>query len=213
MGRAQQCLIVEDDYDGEFRYAGQPLAALYSFDSRERVLYLGTLNKAMFVTLRLAYLIVPRELVEPLANIRTQMDGFTPALTQMTMSLFMDEGHFASHLRRMRMLYAGKRTTLIEHLAPLARYGWTWSNNPAGMHLMLRHASGDYVRAVAVAANSLDLVLLSSYRHTEAEDDGLFLRFGALDVKTLQTGSATLVAHCVAVHEATRRKSRKVKKG
>ena len=197
--------IVEDDYDGEFRYAGQPLAALYSFDSRERVLYLGTLNKAMFVSLRLAYLIVPRELVEPLANIRTQMDGFTPAVTQMTMSLFMDEGHFSSHLRRMRMLYAAKRTALIKHLAPLAGYGWTWSNNPAGMHLMLRHADGDYVRAVAVAANSLDLALLSSYRRTEAEDDGLFLRFGALDEKSLQTGSATLVAHSVALHETARR--------
>jgi len=63
--------IVEDDYDGEFRYEGQPLTALYSLDSNARVLYVGTLNKAMFVGLRVAYAVVPEEIVEPLANIRT----------------------------------------------------------------------------------------------------------------------------------------------
>ena len=71
----------------------------------------------MFVSLRLAYLVVPEELVEPLANIRTQFDGFTPALTQMTMSLFMDEGYFSSHLRRMRAVYGAKRAALVEGLA------------------------------------------------------------------------------------------------
>lgn len=131
--------IIEDDYDGELRYAGQPLVSLYSLDSQARVLYLGTLNKAMFASLRLAYAVVPEELVEPLANLRTQMDGFTPALTQMTMSLFLDEGYFSSHLRSMRGLYAGKRKVLVDGLAPLAERGWTWSSNPAGMHLLVRH--------------------------------------------------------------------------
>jgi len=102
--------LIEDDYDGEFRYEGQPLASLYSLDSHERVLYLGTLNKAMFVSLRLAYLVVPERLVEPLANIRTQLDGFTAPQTQMTMSMFMDEGQFSSHLRRLtsKVLRAGQ---------------------------------------------------------------------------------------------------------
>jgi GntR family transcriptional regulator/MocR family aminotransferase len=121
-----QAWIVEDDYDGEFRYAGQPLASLYSLDSRARVLYLGTLNKSMFVSLRLAYAVVSEELVEPLANLRTHMDGFTPPLTQMTMSFFMDEGYFSSHLRSMRTVYAAKRKMLVEGLAPMAARGWTW---------------------------------------------------------------------------------------
>jgi GntR family transcriptional regulator/MocR family aminotransferase len=191
--------VVEDDYDSEFRYEGQPLATLYSLDSCERVLYLGTLNKSMFVSLRLAYLVVPAELVEPLANIRTQIDGFTPAMPQMTMSLFMDEGYFSSHLRRMRAVYGAKRTALLEGLAPLAADGWTWSNNPAGVHLLVRHKNGAYVRAVA-ARSSLDLALLNSYRATRGRDDGLFLRFGGLDDSSLQMGLATLV-------EATRQAS------
>src|SRR5207245_1349605 len=78
---------------------------------------------SMFVSLRVAYAVVPEEIVEPLANIRTQMDGFTPAVRQMAMSLFMDEGHFSSHLRRMRAVYGAKRSALVEGLAPLAAGG------------------------------------------------------------------------------------------
>ena len=185
--------IVEDDYDGEFRYAGQPLASLYSLDSLARVLYLGTLNKSMFVSLRLAYAVVSEELVEPLANIRTHMDGFTPPLTQMTMSFFMDEGYFSSHLRSMRAVYGAKRKTLVEGLAPMAGRGWTWSDNPAGMHLLVRHKRGEHVRVIA-KASSLDLALLSKYRATRAQDDGLFLRFGALGPESLQAGVHELVA-------------------
>lgn len=185
--------VVEDDYDGEFRYEGQPLTALHSLDSHARVLYIGTLNKSMFVSLRLAYAVVPEELLEPLANIRTQLDGFTPAVQQMAMSVFMDEGHFSSHLRRMRAVYGAKRAALVEGLAPLAALGWTWSNNSAGMHLLVRHQRGDYVRAVA-AASSLDLALLSTYRVARTTDDGLFLRFGALDRASLRAGVTALVA-------------------
>jgi GntR family transcriptional regulator/MocR family aminotransferase len=185
--------VVEDDYDGEFRYAGQPLTALHSLDSQARVLYIGTLNKSMFVSLRLAYAVVPEELLEPLANIRTQLDGFTPAVWQMAMSFFMDEGHFSSHLRHMRAVYGAKRAALVEGLAPLAALGWTWSSNPAGLHLLVRHERGDYVRAVA-AASSLDLALLSTYRVARTSDDGLFLRFGALDRASLTAGVTALVA-------------------
>jgi GntR family transcriptional regulator/MocR family aminotransferase len=156
------------------------------------VLYVGTLNKSMFVSLRLAYAVLPDELVERLANIRTQLDGFTAATRQMAMSLFMEEGHFPPHLRRMRAVYGAKRAALVEGLAPLVGRGWKWSNNPAGMHLLVRHQRGDYVRSVA-AASSLDLALLSSYRIARTGDDGLFLRFGALDATSLDAGIKTLV--------------------
>ena len=185
--------ILEDDYDGDFRYEGQPLTALYALDSHARVLYVGTLNKCMFVSLRLAYAVVPEALVEPLANIRTQLDGFTPAVRQMAMSLFMDEGRFSSHLRHMRTVYGAKRAVLVEGLAPLLGQGWSWSSNPAGMHLLIRHALGGYVRAVA-ASSPLDLALLSSYRVARSGDDGLLLRFGALDAPSLRAGVEALVA-------------------
>ena len=185
--------IVEDDYDGEFRYGGQPLTPLRALDAHARVVYLGTLSKATFVSLRLAYAVVPNALVEPLANLRTQIDGFTPALPQMTMALFMEEGRLASHLRRMRAAYGAKRAALVEGLAPLGERGWTWSANPAGMHLMVRHASGERVRAVT-RASDLDLALLSRYRLAPGRDDGLFLRFGGLGETGLRQGLKTLRA-------------------
>src|SRR5215831_584278 len=185
--------LVDDDYDGEFRYVGQPLTTLHSLDALERVIYLGTLSKAMFVSLRLAYAVVPEAIVEPLASLRTQLDGFTPALPQMAMSLFMEEGHFASHLRRMRAVYGAKRAELIEAIAPLAKRGWKWSPNPAGLHLLVRHADGRRVRAT-VAASSLDLATLAPYRAEPARDDGLFLRYGGLAPSELRTGAAELLA-------------------
>jgi len=184
--------IVEDDYDSEFRYCGRPLTPVASLDSRERVLYVGTLSKVTFVSLRLAYAVVPEAMVEPLADLRTQLDGFSPALAQATMSLFMDEGHLATHLRRMRAVYAGKRATLVQGLAPLARRGWSWPANAAGLHLLVRHASGAHVRAVA-AASGLELAFLRSYRAKAARDDGLLLRFGGLDLESIGRGARALV--------------------
>lgn len=194
--------IVEDDYDGEFRYEGQPLTALHSLDSQGRVIYAGTLNKSMFVALRIAYAVVPEEIAEPLANIRTQMDGFTPAVPQKAVSLFLAEGYFASHLRRMRTVYASKRTALIEVLEPLAALGWEWPDNPAGMHLLATHRDGAYVRAVA-AVSRLDLATLGTYRIARARGDGLLLRFGALDGTAIRQGGRTLVETAQNVRSAT----------
>ena len=185
--------IVEDDYDGEFRYEGQPLTALHTLDPEARVVYLGTLSKAMFVSLRLAYAVVPPQLVEPLADIRTQLDGFSPAFSQMATSLFLDEGHFATHLRRMRVIYGAKREALVEGLAPLASRGWTWPSNPAGLHLLVRHRDGEHVERVAARAPKLDLARLDAYRARPRSDDGLFLRFGSLDLQGLHQGVAELV--------------------
>src|SRR5262249_30138288 len=126
-------------------------------------------------------------------NLRTQIDGFTPALPQRTMALFMEEGRLSSHLRRMRAAYGAKRAALVAGLAPLLERGWTWSANPAGLHLVARHASGERGRAVT-RAGALDRALLSRYRHDAAPGDGLFLRYGGLDDRALRAGIRTLLA-------------------
>src|SRR5262249_8358235 len=113
-------------------------------------------------------------------------------VTQVAMSLFMDEGHFSAHLRRMRGVYRAKRSALLDVLAPMASLGWTWPSNPAGMHLLLSHRDGRYVRAVA-QRSELDLALLSAYRQGPRDGDGLLLRFGALDSQTIAEGAATLL--------------------
>lgn len=192
--------VVEDDYDGEFRYGCQPLTPLYALDPGARVIYVGTLSKTTFVSLRLAYTVVPEEIVEPLASLRTQIDGFTPALPQMTMALFMEEGYYSAHLRRMRAIYGAKRADLVSGLGPLAARGWTWPENPAGLHLLVSHPSSALVRATR-AASTLDLALLSAYRIRKAPGDGLFLRFGGLQAAEMRAGVEALL---VAARDAAR---------
>ncbi len=184
--------IIEDDYDGEFRYDGQLLTALRTLDVSGRVLYLGSLSKAMFVSLRLAYAVVPQSLVELLADVRTHLDGFTAPLPQRTASLFINEGYFAAHLRRMRQIYAAKYAALNQGLSPLGAWGWKWPRNPAGMHLAICHRNSNYVRRTAHVAG-IDVRPLSSYRVINDSGDGLFLRFGALDLPTIHAGARALV--------------------
>ncbi len=190
--RKNDAWLLEDDYDGEFRYAGQPLTTLHALDQNARVIYLGTLSKSMFVSLRLAFVVVPAALVESLANIRTQLDAFSPPLAQLAMSRFMDEGHFSAHVRHMRGVYAAKCAQITEGLAPLSAQGWTWPDKPVGLQIMLRHRDGDRVRRVA-EASGLDVALLSGYRSRPARDDGLFLRFGGLREDAIAAGVAALV--------------------
>jgi len=193
---ARGAYILEDDYDGEFRYDAPPRTALRVADPSGRVVYIGTLSKSMFVSLRLAFAVVPASLVEPLATVRTHLDGFTPPVAQLAMSLFMSEGHFATHLRRLRADYAAKRRALVATLAPLRPRGWRWSDEAAGLHLLIAHPDARHVRAVAAALPQLDLALASRYRMEPAGGDGLFLRFAGLDMAQIVAAGRALKAAC-----------------
>ena len=97
--------VIEDDYDSEFRYSGRPIAALQGLDFTGRVIYLGTFSKVLFPSLRLGYLILPPDLVEPFTNARALVDRHSPLIEQAVLADFIAEGHFARHIRRMRALY------------------------------------------------------------------------------------------------------------
>ena len=106
--------IVEDDYDSEFRYQGRPLPALKSLDRHDHVIYCGTFSKMMFPGLRLAYAVVPERAIERVTRVACSMNAGSPTLLQAAVADFMDEGHFARHVKRMRALY-GQRRMLIAH--------------------------------------------------------------------------------------------------
>ena len=106
--------IVEDDYDSEFRYQGRPLPALKSLDRHDHVIYCGTFSKMMFPGLRLAYAVVPERAIERVGRVACSMNAGSPTLLQAAVADFMDEGHFARHVKRMRALYAQRRM-LIAH--------------------------------------------------------------------------------------------------
>ena len=130
--------IIEDDYDGEYRYASRPLPALKSLDRDGRVLYSGTFSKVLFPGMRLAYLVVPEAQVERFEQISSAFAGGSPELTQAIVTAFVKEGHFARHIQRMRKLYGERRQATIEGLQSVLGKHVRIDSQPGGMHLILR---------------------------------------------------------------------------
>jgi GntR family transcriptional regulator/MocR family aminotransferase len=130
--------IIEDDYDGEYRYVSRPLPALQSLDREGRVLYAGTFSKMLFPSLRLAYLIVPKAEVARFEEMTEAMAAGSPELTQAVVTAFITEGHFARHIQRMRRLYAERREMTAAGLESVLAGHVSIDSQPGGMHLILR---------------------------------------------------------------------------
>lgn len=137
---AADAFVLEDDFDGEFRYNGRPLPALKSLDRSGRVLYTGTFSKTLFPGMRLGYLVVPTTLIERFRNAARYMEGGRPTLDQEVTAEFIAQGHFARHIKRMRNVYRSRRTALTEALG--VRFGVTLMPGAGGLNLILPVAGG-----------------------------------------------------------------------
>ena len=135
-------LVLEDDYDSEFRFAGRPLASLQGLDRGGRVIYLGTFSTVLLPPLRLGYAVLPLDLVDAFARGKSLADSQTATAEQEALAEMLRQGHFARHLRRMRRLYQERRAVLLaglaRHLGGLA----TWRDSGAGLHIMLTLRAG-----------------------------------------------------------------------
>lgn len=119
--RQHHAWIIEDDYDSEFHYAGRPTACVQGLDAHDRTIYIGTFTKSLFPGLRIAYMVLPSQLVAPMTVARTLMDGHNASIPQLTLARFMEGGHFGAHVRAMRGVYADRLDALVrlvrKHLA------------------------------------------------------------------------------------------------
>lgn len=178
--------IVEDDYDGEFRYVGRPLASLQGLEAERsadaskggcgRVLYVGTFSKTLYPSLRLGYVIVPTSLVGAFAEAKAATDRHTATIDQAVLTDFITEGHYARHVRRMRLSYAARQATVVAaaatHLAPWLEV----QPSDAGMHLVgwlrdsLPPGITDQALSKAALENGVVAVALSSCRAQPSQD-------------------------------------------
>jgi len=156
--REFDALIVEDDYDSEFRYSGQPLPALTSLDREGRTIYAGSFSKLLSPALRLGYLVVPARLLDAVTSALEVTGSQASLIPQPALARFMESGEFAIHLRRMRRLYGRRRKALAELIGDRLE-GWLIPDiEPSGMHLVcglgpeLAHLSD---REVAARANAV----------------------------------------------------------
>ncbi|MEL6938555.1 MAG: PLP-dependent aminotransferase family protein [Cyanobacteria bacterium J06598_1] len=133
-------LIIEDDYDSEFRYSGRPIPALQGLDRYQRVLYVGTFSKVMFPGLRLGYVVLPPALVPVFQRAKWVCDRQSSLLHQAALTDFIAEGQLAKHIRRMRSIYEKRRQRLIDLLQEISRDlgGVEIAGDPAGLHFMAR---------------------------------------------------------------------------
>lgn len=195
--RVHDSLIVEDDYDSEFRFDAPPLPALMGLDTEGRVAYIGTFAKSLAPTLRLGYLIVPAPLRARLIALKGLADRHTSWPIQRVVLTLIAEGHLERHIRRARRRYAEDRAILREGLAPVT----TGPEPPArlrgldaGLHVCLELAPGiDQGRVVAVARRrGVAVATLDEYYHGPPDRQGLILGYGGLAPNDLRRGTRVL---------------------
>jgi GntR family transcriptional regulator / MocR family aminotransferase len=182
-------ILVEDDYDGDLRLEGQPLEALRGLDDRDEVIYLGTFAKALYPAVRLAFAVLPRWLIEPVARARAASDRHPRWHDALAVARFIESGEFERHLARVRRVYRLRRDALITALH--GELGEQVAIGPAeaGIHLQLQIPVGVDDVALAARAQSQGLAVTPLSPHYQCDSrPGLLLGFGAMTESRLGEG-------------------------
>jgi GntR family transcriptional regulator/MocR family aminotransferase len=170
--RTSRSWIIEDDYDSEFRYGDRRLDPLAVLDQSDRVIYVGTFSKTIFPALRIGYLVLPAGLVSSFETAHVASDIHRPLLEQAALTLFIDSGNFARHLRRTAALHAERRRVLLEELDTDLSGILTVEPVDAGLHLLAR----------------LNEPWPLSIHHMRWPQHGLLLGFGSSEPDTIRRG-------------------------
>ena len=190
--RAHDATVLEDDYDGEFRYGPRPLDALKTLDADGNVFYVGTFSKTMFPALRLGYVVVPGWARPAFVAAKEVSDWNSGTIEQDTLAAFIAEGHLARHLRKARTLYAQRREAMLrgvqEHLAGLA----TVRPSEAGLHIACVVPDGRALQGAVNGAESAGLRFHTFRAEGRRGEAGILLGFGRADRKDIAPGLRTL---------------------
>ncbi len=187
--RATEMLIVEDDYDGEFRFEGRPLEALKRLDHHQQVAYLGSFSKVLHASFRMGYIVMPGGLQAALLQAKSLTDSSSSDLTQRALGYLIEQGDFARHLKRMQRRYASRREKLLAALR--GQSALTVLPQMAGLHIAVRTPP---VRDLADALIKEDVTAMSleSLYMAEPAMQGVLLGFGALPDDTIEDGVSAL---------------------
>jgi GntR family transcriptional regulator / MocR family aminotransferase len=179
--------IVEDDYDSEYRYESLPIASMQGIDNNSRVIYIGTFSKVLFPSLRLGYVVIPPDLVEHSFAFRRIIDLTPSGLYQEVLADFIGEGHFARHIRRMRVLYRERRSALVDNIRSELGSMVEVLGSEAGMHLTIvtRRRCRDFEIAHRAAKQNLWMWPLSLSYLGRPPHSGFILGFGSAQLEAI----------------------------
>ena len=169
-------MIIEDDYDSEYRYSSRPIPALQGLDHNNSVIYIGTFSKVLFPALRIGYLVVPQNLKSIFARAKWLCDRQSPLIEQQVLTDFIDEGHLARHIRKMRNLYDRRRQALVAALNQYFGQKVTILGENAGIHLMVKLETNLSDREIIDRAAQIDVGLTSvGNSYLQGSNQGEFL--------------------------------------
>ena len=192
---AADAIVIEDDYDSEYRYVGRPLPALMSLDKRARVIYTGTFSKVFSPIIRLGYIVVPKTLTERFRDERLSHGAPPSLMAQPALAEFMNSGAFAIHIRRMRRIYAARRRALIEALKAGDGKHYRIDASPAGLMLLLHLPSpvSDDAMVAKLAGRGIEAQSLSSHYAGRKHAQGLLLSFAGFSDDDLRRAATRLI--------------------
>jgi len=188
--RKQGVMIFEDDYDSEYRYSGRPVPALQGLDRAGMVIFGGSFSAVMFPAMRLGYLVVPEEMIEIFAAAQSVSTHHPPLLGQAVLCDFITEGHFARHIRRMREVYAERRSVLMKAAREKLAGAVEIPDVEAGLQTvgwLKRGLSAEKV-SQAAADRNVEVIPLRRYGYGRAPETGIVLGFAAVEPKELRRG-------------------------
>jgi GntR family transcriptional regulator / MocR family aminotransferase len=189
--------IVEDDYDSEFRFSGQPIPALQGLMKDAPVIYLGTFSKTLYPALRLGYMILPKPLMNELKSAHSELYRSGHLLIQKALGQFIAEGHYAAHIRRMRLLYAKRRAFLSDLiLQHLGQWALSQFNSNAGLHLILNLPDNCDDQIICQKAGEQGVLvrpLSSYYIQQKNARKGLIMGFACVAEEQMETAFMQLL--------------------
>ena len=200
LARRHNSWLVEDDYDSEFRFSGQPFPSLQGLEPDAPVIYMGTFSKTLYPALRIGYLVVPKALAEPLRLAAAELYRGGHLLIQRALAEFIQQGHYMDHIRRMRQLYRQRRQFLCDLIARyLGADFLPRSHHDAGLHLVMNLPDGcdDVAIAAAALSRGVKVRALSQYYMRPQTRRGLLLGYACVDQRQCQDAFGTLRA-CLA---------------
>jgi GntR family transcriptional regulator/MocR family aminotransferase len=188
--RRSRTIIFEDDYDSEYRYSGRPIPALQGLDRAAVVIFAGSFTDVLFPALRLAYLVVPSDMVDIFAAAESVSTHHPPLIDQAILCDFIREGHFARHVRRMRGLYADRLGVLLESAHQRLSGLLEIPSVEAGLRTVAWLQGGIMAEQAAKAAaeRGVEVLPLSRYAYGKSRSDGIVLGFAAVDPRELRRG-------------------------
>lgn len=183
-------LIIEDDYDSEFRYGEKPIPALQGLDKSDSVLYIGTFSKVLFPSLRIGYLVLPKSLVAIFTRAKWLNDRHLPILEQQVLAEFIESGYLERHIRKMRSIYNKRRQTLVKALKKHFGKRAKILGETAGIHVMVRFKTDLSDQEIIQRAAKAGIAMMSANPHyLTAYPKGEFIfGYGELTETQLQQG-------------------------